>query len=338
MKKFLFSLCCLFALQMSVFANQTMDEKIKSRVIRYGMVPIPKDANLLDNLIMKEYSKNSSWETTPQRIELGKKLFFDKRLSRDGDISCATCHDLNDYGVEKRRVSMGSSRKLNPFELNSPTIYNSVFNSVQFWDGRLSTLSDQVVGPLLNDYEMANTKENVVKTINSIPGYITLFNEAFDGEKITFELIANAFEIYERTLILRSRYDDYLEGDLNALSDEEKEGFLTFFDGGCASCHNGINFGGTMRQFEIFGNYKYRDIGGFRGDISGLIKAPSLRLVTKTAPYFHNGMIETLDEAIATMMEVQTGYIIDDRYLQPLKKFLEVLAPEIQYVDEPELP
>lgn len=165
------------------------------------------------------------------------------------------------------------------------------------------------MGPIQAGVEMAAPKEMVEKRINSIPEYVASFKSAY-GENVTidFEKIASTIAIFERTLITPSRYDDFLNGNEDALTDAEKEGLETFIDKGCITCHNGIALGGEMQLFELHDKYKYRDVGGFHGDAQGRVKVPTLRNITETAPYFHNGMIWDLRQAIKEMSHVQMSY------------------------------
>lgn len=336
MRKFLF-LAIFVAILGSFLGADELDEYLLTKAKRYNLQSIPNEKDKLNDILKTRY-KNDKYPITEQIINLGNKLYHDPRLSGDGTVSCASCHDLNNYGTDSLSTAVGVGNKQNPQKLNSPTVFNSALNLVQFWDGRAMDLETQAAGPLTNDFEMDNTKEQIEKTINSIPGYVEEFKAAFGVDKVTFELVAVAISHFERTLIVRSRYDNYLEGNLDALSMAEKEGFKVFLDGGCAVCHNNMNLGGEMRQFEIFGKYEYKDIGGFMGNKTGLVKAPSLRFSTKTAPYFHNGMISTLKDAIKTMTEIQTGIPMSNEDINKLITFLEAISPSTPKFDYPELP
>lgn len=183
--------------------------------------------------------------------------------------------------------------------------------------------------------EMVATKELVVQRITSIPAYVDEFKKAYgDNLKITFELVADTIGLFERTLVTPSRFDDFLNGDSKALSDEEKEGLTLFVDKGCIACHNGIGIGGGMQIFDTRGEYQYKDVGDFKGDKMKMVKAPTLRNIAETAPYYHNGKIWTLKEAIQTMGKVQLNTTISDADTAKLESFLKSLTgrkPEIKY-------
>lgn len=313
-----------------------LDDSIISKAKRYRLEAIPSSKNKLHDIIEK--TLNKKYEMTDDIIELGKKLYHDPRLSKNATISCSSCHDLNNYGVDSKSTSPGVENGENPQHINSPTVYNSTLNQIQFWDGRAKSLETQAVGPLTSSFEMANTEAGVVDAVRNIPAYVEEFKKAFGTDIITFDLISTAISYFERTLVVRTRYDDYLEGDLNALDLNEKEGLKAFLDSGCASCHNGINLGGMMRQFEIYGEYQHRQVGEFKGNDVGLIKAPSLRLVAKTAPYFHNGMVPTLREAVETMTRIQTGMALPKEQVDKILLFFNVLSPELREVEIPHLP
>jgi len=209
-------------------------------------------------------------------------------------------------GVSK---AIGHQWTGNPMHLNSPTVYNAVFAKRQFWDGRSPSLEDQAQGPIQAGPEMAAPKKLVVERVKSIPEYVKLFKKAYGKKvKINFKKIADTIAIFERTLITPSRYDSFLHGQKDALSKKEKEGLEIFIDKGCVTCHKGIALGGDMQPFELRDRYKHRTIGGFRGNANRMIKVPTLRNITETAPYFHNGMIWSLKDAVKEMSKVQVGF------------------------------
>lgn len=325
----------LFGLAMAL-QGAKIDRDIAKKVKFYEIEPIPTTQDGLLQLIKNQCIQGCD-DINEEVIELGNMLFHDKRLSKNGDVSCASCHDLNMYGTDGRSVAIGNIGKKNPNLLNSPTVFNSIFNHVQTWDGRAMDVKIQMMDPFLNDFEMANTPENVEKTIKSIPGYAPYFQKAF-GEKPNFENVIKAIAIFEKTLVVSSRVDKYLNGDLDALSDEEKRVFLKFLTFGCASCHNGRNFGGKLRNFEVFDEYRFRDIGNFKGNENKQVKAPSLRGVKYTKPYFHNGMIGNLDEAVGEMARIQLGIDISDNDKKDLVDFLDLLSPKYPRRDAPILP
>ncbi|SFV53138.1 Cytochrome c551 peroxidase [hydrothermal vent metagenome] len=277
----------------------SLEEKAKKN----GLIPIPDNKVELLKII------DPKGVITPERIELGKQLYFEPRLSKSSLISCNWCHNLGLGGVDGVSKAIGHQWTGNPMHLNSPTVYNAVFAKRQFWDGRSPSLEDQAGGPIQAGPEMAAPKELVVKRVNSIPEYIELFKKAYgENVKITFEKIASTIAIFERTLVTPSRYDDFLNGKKDALSDKEKEGLELFIDKGCITCHKGIALGGDMQPFELREKYKYRATGGFSGNSNKMVKVPTLRNITETAPYFHNGMIWNLRDAIKEMSNIQVGF------------------------------
>ena len=236
-------------------------------------------------------------------------------------------------------AAIGHKWQPNGHHLNSPTVYNSVFNEIQFWDGRAAHLAEQAQGPIENPVEMAAPKELIVERINSIPGYVEAFKKAYGADtKITFELIASTIGVYERTLITPAPFDDFLNGDDKALSKEQKEGLAIFLDKGCATCHSGINLGGSMQPFAVVKDYRFASLGGFKGNKDGLVKAPTLRNVAQTAPYFHNGAFWNLTDAIKEMGSIQLGIEIDDTEASKIARFLDSLTGRKPKVEYPMLP
>lgn len=272
---------------------------------------------------------------TEKKVELGKMLYFDPRLSRSNLISCNTCHNLALGGADLVPAAIGHKWTMNPNHLNSPTVYNSVLSQVQFWDGRSPHLEDQAQGPMQADPEMAAPKELVEQRINSIPKYVELFKGAYgEDAKITFELIASAIGVFERTLVTPARFDDFLNGHSDALTKGEKKGLQLFLDKGCASCHNGMALGGTMQPFQVAKQYSFINLGGFKGDENGMVKSPTLRNITETAPYFHNGAMWELTDAIKEMGSTQLGITINDKEAASIAEFLGSLEgrkPKIEY-------
>lgn len=331
--RFLSTFVCSALLATASFANLAEEAKT------FGIQAIPADKEALTKLI-NEYSPDSEkYPTTQERVELGKILYFDPRLSKSGIISCNTCHHLGMGGTDNIPASTGHKWTPNPRHLNSPTVYNSVFNTVQFWDGRAAHLAEQAAGPMVDPAEMASTPEHIEAVVNSMPEYIDLFKKAYgDDAKIDYPLIATTVGIFERTLVTPSRFDDFLNGDDKALSDAEKAGFKLFLDKGCATCHNGINLGGTMQTFALAGQYKFADLGGFKGDENGLVKTPVLRNVLQTAPYFHNGAYWDIKDAIKEMGSIQLGIEISDEEAQSMATFFEALEGRMPEVVYPTLP
>ncbi len=295
-----------------------------------GLVAIPESQ--LELLKLIDNPKNP---ITDEKVELGKQLYFDPRLSKSNLISCNTCHNLAEGGDDGVAAAIGHNWTANPHHLNSPTVYNAVFFSSQFWDGRDPDLEKQAQGPIQAHPEMAATPEHVVNTVNSMPAYVRSFKMAYGKDvKIDFETITQTIATYERTLVTPSKFDDYMNGCPGAMSKEEKEGLKTFIDKGCATCHAGVGFGGSMQAFEITAKYKHTGLGDFKGNKDGLVKVPTLRNVTQTAPYYHNGGIWNLKEAIVEMGTTQLGIKLTDKEATSIETFMKALEgrkPEVIY-------
>lgn len=286
-------------------------------------------------------------QLTEERIALGRMLYYDTRLSRNHDLSCNSCHNLSSYGVDGKKFSEGHRGQFG--SRNSPTVYNAAGRHLQFWDGRAADVEEQATGPILNPVEMAMPDEaRVVATLESIPEYVELFKKAFpESEKpITLQNVGIAIGAFERKLVTPSRWDRFLKGEKDALTDEEKKGFVTFVETGCVTCHMGAYVGGTM--FQKVGLVKpwpnQKDLGRF--EVTGkeedkfMFSVPSLRNVTKTAPYFHDGSAETIEQAVAMMAEYQLGKTLTKEQIASIVAFLDTLTGTIpeQYIVQPELP
>jgi cytochrome c peroxidase len=318
----------------TLVASLVMGASLAKEAKETGLVPIPDNSKELRKLI-----DNPENPITNDKIELGKQLYFEPRISKSGLISCNTCHNLGAGGADGVSAAIGHMWTANPHHLNSPTVYNSVFYGSQFWDGRDPNLEKQAQGPILAAPEMSATKEHVVATVTSMPEYVKSFQIAYGKDvSIDYEKIADTIATFERTLVTPAPFDAYLNGDEKAMSTEQKKGLQTFIDKGCATCHNGIALGGYMQPFAITGEYKYANVGDFKGNAEGLVKVPTLRNITQTAPYFHNGAIWTLKEAIVEMGRIQLGAEISDKEAASIESFftaLEGKKPEIIY---PQLP
>jgi cytochrome c peroxidase len=299
-----------------------------------GLKAIPESQSELLKLI-----DNPKNPITKAKVELGKKLYFDPRLSKSGLISCNFCHNLSKGGDDGMKAAIGHKWTANPHHLSSPTVYNAVFNDRQFWDGRSPDLEDQAQGPIQAAPEMAATKEHVVKTVTSIPQYVAEFKKAYGPDvKITFKKVADTIGLFERTLVTPAPFDAFMNGHEDAMTKEQKEGLKTFIQVGCASCHNGVGIGGGMNAFNVTAKYKYMNVGDFKGDKNGMVKVPTLRNVTETAPYFHNGMVPTLKDAIKEMGRIQLGAKITDKQAKSIEAFLGALEGKKPYIKVPMLP
>ena len=277
-------------------------------------------------------------ELQPGKVLLGEKLFHDACLSGDGSVSCATCHILSHGGVDGRKIAVGAGNALG--EYNTPTVFNSVLNFRQFWDGRAETPADQVSGPLTNIAEMASSWIIAVRRVSENSEYIEAFKREYRGE-ISEKTITDAIVHFEASLLTpNSPFDRFLKGDAMAISDEAKEGYRRFTDYGCISCHQGVGIGGNFFQrFGVMGNYfvdrgnpSKADLG--RYNVTGLeedryvFKVSSLRNVAVTAPYFHDGSVNTLDKAIEIMGRYQLGRELSEEDRRYIAAFLESLTGE----------
>ncbi|MDE6979248.1 MAG: cytochrome-c peroxidase [Helicobacter sp.] len=301
-----------------------------------GLRPLPKDQQGIEAVLKENGIEVSKF--TNEKAELGKKLYFEPRLSKSGLISCNTCHNLGMGGADGISAAVGHRWTANPHHLNSPTVYNSVLNTTQFWDGRAGSLADQAKGPIEAEPEMATPAKLAVSKINSLPEYVNEFKKIYGRSGVTFDNIADAIATFERTLITPSRFDKFLEGDEKALSKDEQAGLKLFIDKGCIACHNGVNLGGSMQAFEIAGKYKFATLGDFKGDANGMVKTPTLRNIAETAPYFHNGAVWSLTEAIQEMGSIQLGINISNKEAKSIETFLQALTGEKPVITYPQLP
>jgi len=306
---------------------------LMEKATKAGLKPIPNEKEALQKLI------DPKGMITPERVELGKKLYFEPRLSKSGLISCNTCHNLGMGGVDGVSAAVGHKWRANPHHLNSPTVYNAVFFDKQFWDGRSPDLENQAQGPMQAAPEMAAQPSLVEARVKAMPTYVEAFKKAYGKEvKVDFKTITQTIGLFERTLVTPSRFDAFLQEDENALTDEEKEGLKLFIDMGCTSCHTGIALGGGMRPFPVAQPYKYANVGDFKGDKNGMVKTPTLRNITQTAPYFHNGAIWSLKEAVQEMGRTQLGKEISDKDAEKIVTFFHALDGKKPDVAYPQLP
>jgi cytochrome c peroxidase len=247
---------------------------------------------------------------------------------------------LTKGGADGLSVAIGIGGAKNPHHLNSPTVYNAALFEHQFWDGRSPDLEDQAQGPMLAPFEMGMTPELAVKRITSVPAYVKAFKKAYGKDvKITFKQIAIAIAAFERTLITPSRFDDFLNGKKNALNAQEKKGLSIFIDRGCINCHTGVAIGGSMQPFAIANEFKFKDVGDFTGDENGLVKVPSLRNVTLNSPYFHNGTVPKLKDAIKEMSRIQLSVTdIDEADINDLIAFFKALEGRKPDIKQPNIP
>jgi len=286
---------------------------------------------------------------TREKIELGKMLFFDPRLSASQIISCNTCHNLAAGGVDAGPTSIGHGWQKGP--RRAPTVFNAVFNVAQFWDGRAADLKAQAKGPVQASVEMNATPALVEQTLASMPAYVEQFKKAFPevASPVTFDNVTKAIEAFEATLITPgSRFDQFLEGDATALTATETEGLRLFMEKGCSSCHNGINVGGEA--YFPFGVIEKpgadvlpsKDKGRFAVTKTAsdeyVFRAAPLRNVALRAPYFHSGQVWSLKQAVGIMGASQLGQKLTDKEEDSIVAFLQTLTGERPKIELPLLP
>lgn len=267
-------------------------------------------------------------------VDLGKKLYLDPILSVNNKISCSSCHKLDNYGVDGEATSPGHDGRRGG--RNSPTVYNAYKHIAQFWDGRANNVEEQALGPILNPIEMGmSSEEAVVEKLRANKEYPKLFKEAFGNKSaLTYKNIGAAIGAFERTLDTPSRFDKYLAGDKASLTQEEKVGLQKFIDSGCIACHNGTYLGGMMYQkLGLVHPYpNNNDMGRYEVTKNeadrGVFKVPSLRNVTKTGPYFHDGSAKTIEEAVKLMGYHQLGRELQNEDISSIVTFLKTLEGE----------
>lgn len=267
-----------------------------------------------------------------QKVKLGKKLFLDTILSKDKTLSCMSCHNLKHNGAGTLAHTPGINGQLGYF--NVPTVFNAVYNFRQFWDGRAKDLKDQALQPIVNPVEMGNTIENALKNLRQNPQYVRNFNRIYE-DGITENNLADTLSEFEKTLTTpNSPFDRYLRGDKNALSANAIRGYQLFKEKGCISCHNGINIGGNLfNRFGIYGDAKSKEMGRYdithKEEDKYVFKVPSLRNVSITAPYMHDGRATSLKEAVNLMLKYQLGRRIYGEDLRNIVSFLQSLTGEL---------
>ncbi|WP_434735367.1 cytochrome-c peroxidase [Accumulibacter sp.] len=282
--------------------------------------------------------------SNPALVELGKKLYFDPRLSKSGFISCNSCHNLSMGGSDNLKTSIGHNWQKGP--INSPTVLNSSLNVAQFWDGRAKDLKAQAAGPIANPGEMAFTHELAVSLLQSIPGYTAEFKKVFGSDKVDVDRITEAIAAFEETLATpNSRFDKWLKGNKKALSKTEFEGYQLFKDSGCVACHNGVAVGGnSFQKMGVVEPYKASSPAEGRVAVTGKdadrfnFKVPTLRNVELTYPYFHDGAADTLSEAVDTMGRVQLGKKFSPEENAKIVAFLKTLTGDQPSFKLPQLP
>jgi cytochrome c peroxidase len=274
-----------------------------------------------------------------RKIELGRKLFHDPRLSHNNQVACANCHNLATGGTDRKARSVGINGATGV--INAPTVLNSAFNFSQFWDGREPTLEKQIDEPLQSKIEMGSAWPEVIEKLKTSPEYVQLFRQIY-GDDIQSDHVKDSIAEFERSLTTpNSRFDRYLHQDANALTTREKEGYQLFKSFGCSSCHQGMNVGGNMYQklgimapyFKDRGHITKADLGRYNvtgnPDDKYMFKVPSLRNVELTPPYFHDGSAATLADAVRMMAKYQLGRQLNDDEVESIVEFLKTLTGQL---------
>jgi len=327
--------------------KQMSDQELREYALSRNMLPVPTTYKELLKVV-----NNPNNPLTKEKIELGKDLYFDPILSKNNDIACATCHILNQGGDDNKPTAIGTNGLKNPFHLNSPTVLNSALQKFQFWNGSAKDVEEQAQGPIQAPFEMALTKKEAIDKLSRTP-YKKRFEKIFkDG--LTFKNIAKAIGAYERTLLTYSPYDKFLNGDNSAISAKAKRGMQLFLTRGCKGCHTGMSVGGqSIQKFPLRAYlsdylglsidskiklknspYPFEDLGRFRGrNQMQYFKVPILRNIEKTSPYFHNGAVKDLKEAIRIMSKYQLGKEFTKKEIEEVEAFLKTLTGNLVNYD-----
>ncbi len=320
------------------------DIQLRKVALSTGMLPIPTSYEKLLEVV-----DNPQNPMTPSKIALGKELFNEKLLSRDSDISCASCHLLDRGGDDNLSTAIGHRGRANPFHLNSPTVLNAALAKSQFWDGRASDVEEQAGGPVQAPFEMNMTPQEVVYRLKLQPSYVSQFMDIF-GSAISFENVKKAIGAYERTLMTYGDYDRFLDGNDSALSPQAKRGMTLFMTKGCKGCHTGMSVGGQSIQHFPLRNYladymgmilepdlhlkqspfPFDNKGGFLGRDDNLkFRVPILRNIANTSPYFHNGAVKELEEVVRIMSKYQLGNEFTPKQIDDVVAFLKTLSGKL---------
>jgi cytochrome c peroxidase len=291
--------------------------------------------------VLPAIADNSNNVVTASKVKLGKILFYDTRLSKTGNNSCNSCHNLARYGVDNKINSTGDAGKQG--DRNSPTVFNAALHNMQFWDGRAKDVEEQAGMPILNPVEMAIPhKDFLVDRLRSIKLYQDMFKSAFPGETqpITYGNLQKAIAAFERTLLTPSRFDEYMQGNTDALTSAEKAGLGVFIASGCGNCHNGVAIGGgIMQKFGLVTDYrtlthsKINDLGRQKvtknKEDKDVFKVGGLRNIAGTYPYFHDGSIASLDSAVKIMGKAQLNKSLSKEDIKAIISFLNSLSGDI---------
>ena len=314
------------------------DNDLRDYALSHNLAPVPTQYTEL--LKVTDNPKNPM---TPAKIALGRQLFFDPILSLDQTINCASCHVLEEGGDDNIPTAIGYHDSPNPKHLNSPTVLNAALAKSQFWDGSAQDVEAQAAGPMQAPFEMNITPKEAVKRLSENEAYVEAFGKIFDGN-ISFLNIQNAIGAYERTLLTRGSYDTFLEGNNDAINASAKRGLNLFIQKGCKGCHTGMSLGGqSLQQFplrraigDIFSSepFPFPNTGGFLGkNGKKRFRVPILRNITKTAPYFHNGSVKELEEAVRIMSKYQVGDEFSPQEIEDIIEFFKTLEGDLVNYD-----
>lgn len=295
---------------------------------------------------LMEQADNPENPITGPKVDLGRMLYYEKRLSKNNSVSCNTCHDLASFGDDGAPVSSGIHDQQGG--RSAPTVYNAAIHIAQFWDGRAKDVEAQAIGPITNPIEMGMPDADyVLKVVNSIPGYVEAFKAAFPDEEnpVTYANIGNAIGAFERKLLTPAPFDAFLKGDDSALSEAEQEGLNLFMTTGCSTCHNGMGVGGHFYQkLGLVKEWPTEDLGRYEATKietdKYFFKVPSLRNITETAPYLHDGSEKSLEVIVGKMAEYQMGRTLANEEIASIVTFLGALKGEVdpEFIKEPALP
>ncbi len=319
--------------------------QLRQEAAGHNLHPVPRTREGLLRLV-----DTADNPLIPEKIALGKRLFYDPILSRDRTVSCASCHILEEGGDDNRPAAVGYKGRLNPHHLNSPTVLNAALEKFEFWDGRVHTVEEQAGGPIQAHFEMNLTPPEAVQRLRSDRSYREAFGQVFGENNITFANIRRAIGAYERTLLTRGAFDAFLEGNDTALSASQKRGMTLFLERGCAGCHAGTSVGGQFVKrfplrrywddylgFSLFPKFYWKrsefpfdNVGDFHGrDGHDFFRVPVLRNIARTAPYFHNGAVKDLHEAVRIMSKYQLGREFTPSEINDTVAFLKSLSGKI---------
>ena len=308
----------------ALIAGELSADELRLLAKKSGLQSTPKTFEQLQILSKKN-------TLTPQKINLGRMLFFEPLLSRDETLTCATCHKLSQGGDDNLPTAIGFEKRVNPKHLNSPTVLNASLSTFLFWDGRSLSVEEQAGGPIQAHFEMNVTPEELVRRLEKNTMYQEAFRSTF-ADGISFENVKKAIGAFERILLTRGKFDDFLDGNDKALNFKAKRGLKLFIQKGCAKCHYGIALGGqAMKKFPKYGvSFPFANKGGFQGkDNKQIIRVPLLRNITKTAPYYHNGSIKNLADVIKIESQFNANKKITKKEISNIIEFLRTLDGNI---------